>query len=570
MKKKLFIIIIIWWILLWLISIVQFKTKEKVQNDKQNIQLSNFENTKKYLINNYKGNYPLPSWNLVIMDKTMTMIHLDNRNIPLDNIKNLYVIQWNTCNILKTDKQFQKINYDNINSIWTGKNILKRCFTYSVTKDRKNFQIWTIIKEKWKYVAKLDWTISKSITKSYSSPRLVKNWSEIDLPYYYKLSPIIHIDHLNNSRIIAKITDNQTLETKTITLHWWINYLIDSPWKYTIKIIWKTSKKTIVKFIDVDWNIINIQWNKNNLINFKVNDYEIKWKNKNYFVEAWKFLADILKLSDESNMTVTNNTTTLVIRWTKFSINATKDSFDTFLSLWHIIQILNGKKIDIDINHAFSMLKNNKIIENLENAKKIVSFSTLMDVINNPAWAYKIILLSWNQLQNTKLSWLKKEKKVLLNYENWQNIWILILDLNNWYDKFDNILKLNLKKLNLNDIYNKIKNDNWKWEDRLYKNFVNNICKYAWFKWWLDISKFRYILDIDNNTFWKLKLKDYISNNLWLKNNNYIILSSRHYNWQNSQILSYDPNDRLWIMTTNFKSINNNDKIEKVLVTCEK
>jgi len=79
----------------------------------------------------------VPTGDLILLDKTKDLIHLEDRNIPLDKIKDLYIIQATTCDILKDDEAFQKIAFDPNNSL--GK--IKRCFTYAITADRKNFQI---------------------------------------------------------------------------------------------------------------------------------------------------------------------------------------------------------------------------------------------------------------------------------------------------------------------------------------------------------------------------------------------------------------------------------------------
>jgi hypothetical protein len=74
-----------------------------------------------------------------LLDKNLSVIHLDDKNIPFSDIKNLYVIQGTTCflknelpdNILYYDPRFSSDN----------KNFSKKCFAYSVTVDRKYFQL---------------------------------------------------------------------------------------------------------------------------------------------------------------------------------------------------------------------------------------------------------------------------------------------------------------------------------------------------------------------------------------------------------------------------------------------
>ena len=558
MKKTLTFIIVIWilWIGFVIYKGINLTQKEKTQNQVVN---SNFELTKQYLIKNFKWNYPIPTWDLILLDKTKSLIHLEDRNTPLNKIKDLYIIQATTCDILKNDETFQKFAFDPNNGLWE----IKRCFTYAITADRKNFQIWTIINQNWQYIAKIDWTTKEPITKSYNSPRLVKNGSNVDLPYPPKLSPVIIWKNLWKSKIFADITDNKTFEKNKIQITNGINYLISYPSAFDIKIYWKADKLTQLIFVDTKGNIIYIKWNSDWKINFEVKDYEIRWKKKDYIANAWKFLANILKLAPDNNITVSNKWTTLVIRWTKFSIDVNNDEFSTFLLLWKIIQSINWNKINLTLDNAFSILKNNKLIENLEKIKQIASFAVLSDVLNNPKWKYTINTYQLSDI----LSWASSIKRYSIKYENSKNIQLITIELHNQKNRFDSILIENKNKFNLSKIYNKIQQQNGKWKDRLYKNLVDNICK-AYNLKWLDISKIWYLLDANKDNF-KLQLKPDIKTKLSL-NNDYIILTSRHYNWQNSQVLSYYPEDSLWIRTISLPWLNYDDKISKIIIACEK
>ncbi len=568
MKKFVFIVLIISWFGLAFYSVNRYLKLEHQQQVAIQKNLSNFEKVKNYLVNHYKGNYPIPSGNLILLDKTKTMIHLTDRNTPLSKIKNLYVIQATTCDILKNDKNFEKFNYDPNNSLWSGKNFIKRCFTYSVTADRKNFQIWTITKKWSKYIARLDGSIKNSITRSYSSPRLVKNNSDIDLPYPPKLSPVIIVNNLWKSKILAKVTDLQTFETKRIKLTEGINYLLSNPGKYDIRIIGKLVSNTTVKFVDVMGNIINLNWNDNWFLDFSVKNYEINGPKKDYIAGAGKFLANIIKLSPSSDMQVQHNWTTLVIRWTKFSINADKKDFATYLALGHIEQLVDGKRFDITLSKAFSILKNGKFISDLSMASKLVFLQVWLDVLNHEKYHYSI----YNSSGLTDiLTWVSWIHKTLISFDNWQKITLVKLSLNSWTNKFDDILKSNAKKLGLYKILEEIKKDNWRWESRIYKNIVNNICKATVNSAWLDISKFWYMMDTNSS---KLIFKDRIKNSVWVSENNYVLLSSRHY-WpvnqqtQDSIVLGYKPDDKKGITTINLKNLNYNDNLKYVLIACD-
>lgn len=566
MKKIIWILIITGGIGALGYAIFAFMQKRNEDLEKQKAVVSNFEFTKDYLIKHYKWNYPIPSWNLILLDKTKMMIHLSDRNTPLNKIKNLYVIQWTTCNILKNDKTFQNRNYDEVHSIKSGnKIVLKRCFTYAVTADRKNFQIWTIVKKGDQYIAKLDWTIKDSITRSYSSPRLVKNGSKIDLPYPSRLSPVIIVKNLGNSKLEAKITDLNLWETRKIKLKEWINYLLSDLWTYNIRILWIIKNPlTRIDFVDVDGDLIHLKPSDKWLLNFEIKDYKLKGKKKSYIIETGKFLAEVLKLAPDTDMTVSHNGTTLVIRGTKFTVEANKDNFDTFLTLGHIVELLNWKKIDITLQKAFSMIKDSKIVRDIEKAKKLVSFSVFADVVNNPRWTYEVDPLNLTSV----LTWIESAKRFSVSYDNWQKINLIKVKLSSGPDKFDKILKLNMNRFGLSNIYKEIEKDHWKGADRLYKNLVNEVCK-SMNSWkGLDVSKLWYLLDTDKQSIGKLDLKKKIAQDLGLSNK-FVILTSRHYNWQNSVVIWYDSNDKLWIRTINLKGLNYDDNVNTVVFACD-
>ena len=558
--KKIFGLIIVAGLGFFIVALYSYFTEQQKQATQLNQVVTNFEKTKNYLLKHYQGNYPIPTGDLILLDDTKTMIHLSDRNIPLNKIKNLYVIQATTCDILKNDKQFQSVAYDEINSLWK----LHRCFTYAVTADRKNFQIWTIINKNGEYVAKLDGTIKDSITRSYDSPRLVKNNSSIDLPYPPKLSPVVIVDNLWKSKLYAQIINNSTFEKKKISLHGWTNYLLSSPGKYDIKIYGKLSPTTQAKFVDVVGDIVNLQWDKSGKLVFEVKDYEIKWKKKSYLASAGRFVAEVLKLAPDTDMKVSHKNTTLVIRWTKFTVSADDENFDTFLTLGHIVQLLNWQKIDLTLQKAFSLIKNNKLVNDLQKVKQLTSFTVVNDVVNNPKWNFSVM---HNTSLNDILSGAKSIKKYKISYENWQKISLIVIDLPNENDKLKKILQANKNKLGLTEVYKQIEKDHGKGAARVYKNLVNNICKANLSKKWLDISKLWYLLTLDKDRIWKLNLKSTIAEKLNL-NNDYVILTSRHYNWQDSQVLGYSPKDKYWVRTISLWALNYDKEVSKLVVAC--
>jgi hypothetical protein len=79
---------------------------------------SNFEKTYNYL--SKLASYPIPSWDVILLNKKWEEIHLENRKISLSKVKGLYAIQWTTCDILKNNKKFNSFNYDPRFSIIKG------------------------------------------------------------------------------------------------------------------------------------------------------------------------------------------------------------------------------------------------------------------------------------------------------------------------------------------------------------------------------------------------------------------------------------------------------------------
>jgi hypothetical protein len=499
-----------WW-LLYLFFI--WSTEQNKLNNQKKQALENFNSTYTYINNKYKSNFPLPEWDLILLNKKWEMLHLEDRSIPLDKVKDLYVIQWTTCSILKNDKNFQKINYDTRYSIIKdGKPLFKKCFTYSVTKDRKYFQIWSISEDSISPILKGN--MKQSITKAYDAPVLVKADTNDFLPYApNKVSPIFQIKNLWNSKLTLSVEDDENnIEKK---LQNWNNIILtgDVNWVYQISLKWKIDKNTIVKFIDTNGSIVYIKWNDNENINFQLKDYQIDTNRIDYIVETGRFLANIVKLSPEKNMEVEKSGTTLVIRWTKFSIDSTKDNMSTDLLLWKILQrIDNWEKLTLDMENSFTSLFGNKLLSNIEKLKQLVSFIVYNDVFTHPKYKFEVgkFTLPTDILSGTK-------NIVNIDYENWEKISLFVIKKN----EFNSLVSKNVNKEELE------KNCNGKTgciKVQQYENIVNNVCK-KWNLWqWLDISKMYYLLD-NTDDYKQFKLKKEIENKL--DSENYILLTSR-------------------------------------------
>ena len=523
--KKIFLFILLFSVL-WYLGFLYYKWKESIDEElvKKQSTITNFNKVKEFLLS--KSTYPIPKWDLILLDKKWNILHLEDRNIPLNKVKNLYAIQGTTCDIFKDNKNFQNINYDvrySILDFKTKKPIFKKCFAYSVTKDKKYFQIWTVQDGK----AFIVWNIKKSIIKAYDAPVLVKNNQSDFLPYApIKVSPIFQITNLKDSKLNLFVKSSDW-NTYNINLKNWNNKILS--WNlndtFFIKLTWKISNNTKIKFIDTNGTIVYIKWDDMWNVNFQLKDYKIDTNRIDYIVETWKFLVNVVKLSPDKKMSVSKKWTTLVIRWTKFSIDSWKDSFSTYLILWKILQKLHNKEnIELDIKKAFSSILWDKLVSNVEKMKKLISFSVYNDILVHKKYDFNFLnnpftdILSWNVL--------------LLNikYENGENIKLIVFKR----EKLQTILNKNLKKQNISKC-------NWKSgciKLLRYKNFVNNFCKSKRLWEWLDVDKLYYLLDAKNLNNFKLKQK--IQDKLAISN--YVLLTNRN-GWVNGSV---NESTRIW------------------------
>jgi len=503
------LVILLWWLIFLLF---EWKKANEVVNKKIQHTTKNFVATYNYLEKNYKWNYPIPQWDLVLLNKKGEMIHLEDRKTPLNQIKDLYAIQGTTCDILKDDKQFNKINYDARYSIIdeNGKVLAKKCFSYSVTKDGKSFQIWTIENGK----AVLKWNSKKNITKSYDSPALVKNDSTDFLPYSPdKLSPLFQVKNLGSSQLSVRVIDDEDNEdvfglvegNNTILKKW-----VDATYQISLK--WKIDPNTKLKFIDTDGSIVYIAWDENWNVDFQLKDYRIDTNRVDYIVETGKFLADIVRLSPDKDMTVSKNGTTLVIRWTKFSIDSVWNEMNTYLVLWKIVEkIKNGENITLDMLNSFSSVFGDKIKSNVDKMKQLVNFIVYNDIVNYPKYGFSVNKLNWmtDILSGSKLT-------LNINYENWQNISLIAVNRND----FKNIL--NSQNIDFSSCHGKVGCI----EAKKYEHVVSNFCKKNAYKKGLDIDKLHYLLDIpEEGNYKKFALKSKIQDELWI--NDYMLITSR-------------------------------------------
>ncbi|WP_213347924.1 hypothetical protein [Candidatus Vampirococcus lugosii] len=326
-----------------------FKEQESIDVNKQNLNNINFINF--YLQKNYNGNYPKPYGDVVLLDSNFNKIHLEDSTVSYENIPDLYAIQGTTCSLGINDEEFNKYNYDIRYSV--GEN--KRCYSYSVLNDNSEYQIGYIQNINNQNIGYLTGSIdiSKSITKSYNSSKLVKNSSTQTLPY---------MPSFNNKIILEKISGNADIEVietskdlgkidlgnlnNDINLNDDVNILphLDNVEQIDLSF---EGKEFVYKIIYPNGNLQIISPNKNSIASLSIKDFYYDGEKSKFKIldNVGRIAYDFVKLGGDSDYEISDsNSGVLVIRGTKFSLDSDSKSSLTHLSKGSIEYNLNGKK----------------------------------------------------------------------------------------------------------------------------------------------------------------------------------------------------------------------------------
>lgn len=362
--NKLFVYLVLFWIL-WSIMILAFNVYNKnLKSIQQKIKDdSSISFLVSYLDSNFKWNYPYPQWDLILMDKNFSQIHLEDRSIPLSDVLNLHVIQWNICNIWVSDEWFLSKWIDSKFSVWEN----KRCYSYSVTKDRKFFQIWKIDYVNFENVASLLWNSQTSITRDYQSMNLVENWGKAFLPYPPYKNNKFSIKLLKWDFSSLSIYENwMEMKYDFTNIQDWVVFPQDDIWEnLKVQVKWKDF---IFQITDPKWNLITLspddEWNASTEItnfNFAWNKTDIDFVNM-----VWKYVFNLTKMSDSSNYTVSEmNGWVLVIRWTKFVLDSSINYTYTYLWQWKIQYKAFGNTYELNNKVTTIWFDNNRKLLNL-------------------------------------------------------------------------------------------------------------------------------------------------------------------------------------------------------------
>ncbi len=339
------------------LGIFVFLHVSKVNKDRE-FMLKNIKDVVAFL--NTLDELPYPKGNLILLDKNFKVIHLKDRNQPLDIIPNLYVIQWNLCSLLEDYPNLSWKVYDPKFS--TGNN--KKCLTYSVTKDRRYFQIWAILyDDEWNYVSYITGNYkSWSIIKDYASDYLVKNWDYVHFPYAPNYNFEIVIKRVKWSFTVTSVGD-------CYVVSWSSFWYIVKPTKSILSNCSITFKwrKFVGKVVYPDWSLQMVYPSKNGITKFVINFYDYNWivsKKVEIVNLLGKMAYSLVKFGENSDVKFKdNNWNYLIIRGTKFSFDSKwKESF-LFLAQWSIDVVSRLGKIYSIIEWALKWFNFKKIFD---------------------------------------------------------------------------------------------------------------------------------------------------------------------------------------------------------------
>lgn len=552
--SKIIVYVVLFWIL-WSVMYLAFTVYNKnMKSIQQKIKTdSSVSYIVSYLDNNFQWNYPYPQWDLILMDKNFNQIHLEDRSIPLSDITDLHIIQWNVCNIWISDSEFLSRWVDEKYSV--GEN--KRCYSYSVTKDHKFFQIWKIDYTNFENVASLLWNSDISITRDYQSMNLVQNWSKAFLPYPPYKNNKFSIKLLKWDYDSLSILEND-LEMKydLSNINNWVTFPQEDIWE-KVKILVKWND-FVLQITDPKWNLITLspddEWNAVT----EITNFDFAWSKTDVdFVNmVWKYVFNLTKMSDSSNYTVSEmNGWVLVIRWTKFVLDISPKYTYAYLWQWRIEYKSSWNSYELKKNLSTIWFDNNRKLVNLFDK-------------NNDLWR-----LYWYSVAMDSL--IKLPISLTVNPESSSTQKNQIIK--------DKLRMENVGSYNVTEYwdYYKLAVFSWSFEPSLAVDLVTNreyvtdlLNKYC-DNWLIDLTdayKFINYIWTSKNDLWTDKLQ--FALNTWLVsiiNWKYLIPFNNpdeRAKAQNTNLTSF--NNQSWdISFKNISSNNDNDKIDWMILICK-
>lgn len=547
------IIALLWWIIIFLL--IKWKSLELFQSKLNQSNIDKITFVKEYLIKNFNTNYPYPKWDIILLDKNLKQIHLQDKSVNLESIDNLYVIQWNLWSLDVSDKKFLDNAYDSRFSKWEN----KKYFTYSVTKDKKKFQIWSIKYDNNKNSAYIVWNISWSIIKDIDSNHIIQNNSKKYLPYLPTTNNKYKITLINWSLDSFEIKQDQETPIKksNTDLEKWI-FLPLSDDTNNIELTAKWTQY-IYKITYPNWNIQTIWPNKDWLSDIKLN-FKNDWIKSNVSIvnTLWKIAYNMVRIWEDSQYNIQDDKWwVLVIRWTQFSLDIDNESTNTLLLQWTISLLKNNQKYLLTLNNnTVWFTKNNEYI-NLYNMpdklKSLYAYTVGMDIFLNPAIQFSITKNQSNKAENELINDLSKYSKInsINSYSIKDELWnqYLWIDIS-WYFGPESAISLVKEKKYINDV-------------------LDSICKWYWYNKNIELKDASSFLTIK-----QISTENIIFNvnntleNWWINLKNKIIPIS-NISKNNANLTFFDTID--WqIVYKNISSNNQNDNRDWIFLICTK
>ncbi len=551
MKRKIFLffsllgigLLILFYIRWYMLNRQEENLNEKIISDIN--FLSNFIDTHKNFLKEY-----LPKWNLILLDRDYNFIHLSNRNISLDQIKDLYVIQGNVCVFKNIPDLKNKLKDPRFN----------RCYTIAVKKDFSTFQIGGILKRNNKFVAYITWNTRDNMIKDYKSNFVIKNWDTNHLPYMpYKWNSIEIVIYRWNPKF--GVVSKQVCKY----IDWRI--IIQKEGNCRVKI---EGNDYVVGLIYPDWSyqlLKPVNWRNDFTIYYH---YDGLNSELNIFDKVWESVYNLVKYSFNSNVSVKDNKgNTLIIRGTKFWIRATDKNL-IYLDAWSIELVTKKwQKYMLDfLNNILGFDKLWKVVGDVldkwrKDVANIVTISIIQDYqINSKGFFEKVDNTDFYKKQlneNWKWPWIEWFDSGIVDLRAWEDLIYSGFMVKKRYGLFILDWKMNQIQ-NLLSIIAYLKKSNKK-----YIDLFDDMCKAMWYRKVVSVDKFYpFIKDYKISTSWVYIYLVNIFNETNIKNK--ILLIKDKFTKSRFWILYYDfnKNKLVWGSWGEY-----NNRIKWIVLICE-
>lgn len=487
--KKIKGVYLIVWLVLWLATVfvyLIFVWKNQVQQQviSNSTNQDNVKIISDFLKQSYKDNYPIPTWDLIYLNSELTQIHLEDKSVSINQIPDLYIIQWNICWV-ELDNEQIKWNIDGLDKRkdlvvkWSDESIpteLIPCYSYAVTKDRKNFQLWYLINnDLWWKTSKLLWTLDWSITRDYRSNKLVEDWSSYTLPYSpYPNNKIIIklVEWTPDLSINANWFDVQIPQEKLSSLkNQWMEFPFDNNKLANVEFEFNWDN-FLYKFIYPNWNVQMVWPSDTWWAKVKIDNFQFNWANSNTSVinQLWKFTYSLVKLWDSSDFRVSDSAGTVItIRWTRFTTDVWWAISATILSEWSLSVKSWLEEYEIDQLNSLLWIGQNKayvnLLKNVQKLSKLYSFGVAVDILLHDKDDFSTVKIEENletlNAKNVFWTWDNYELYKLVNETKWKELWVI--KSNEYFDskRIDNNFWMFQLKKSLNDYMDEICISNW-------------------------------------------------------------------------------------------------------------